>query len=170
MSPTTIGSTLTSVPDPLAGYHGLPLISESSTDLYIGRVILELGESSSGSRRDSSGLSICGDAADGDPGALVLRVAHALPNAFAGGMVPRNTIAHVAGLLPAYQGRPILGSNMGATYLGRVIFELWGDSNGIASDSSGLAFTSNAVNGNDAALLSRIVAALPDLVAGGSPF
>ena len=170
MSPTTVGSMLTIEPDPLSGYNGLPLISRSAIDTYIGRVILELGECSTGSSRDSSGLSIWSDAVDGDPGALFLRVARALPGRWPGGMASRGTIVLVASPLIAYQGRPIMGPNAGTTYLGRVVFELWSDSNGVIPDSSGIAFTSDAVNGNHAALLARVVAALPGFLTGGSPF
>ncbi len=65
--------------DPLAGFHGQPLVSDGGADShYVGRVILELWEGPS--QNDANGLAYAVDPAVGaDSAHLLTRIANALP-------------------------------------------------------------------------------------------
>ena len=67
------------VDDPLAAYHGKPVISHGGPNQhYLGRVVVELWEDGS-TRDDSYKLALSSDAVDGNYTKLRQRVAAALP-------------------------------------------------------------------------------------------
>jgi hypothetical protein len=79
--PSWQASETSGAPDPLADYRHRPIISGGGGDLtYVGRVIVELWESSSG-LDDSRTMAMSAEARDGDHAALARRVAAALPRA-----------------------------------------------------------------------------------------
>lgn len=71
--------TVESVPDPLADYHGKPLISQASPRCkYLGRIIVELWEQPGFSDAQSIALSVQGTESVGTA-ELLQRIAEALP-------------------------------------------------------------------------------------------
>jgi hypothetical protein len=70
----------------------------------------------------------------------------------------------VADPLAQYAHKPMLAAaGKGAKYLGRVIIEVWETGNA-TDDSQRLTFSSEAVDGNHEALLTRVAAGLPKRV------
>lgn len=67
--------------------------------------------------------------------------------------------------LASFAGKPILASQgSGSKYIGRVVVEVW-DTGTSIDPSYGLSFSSDAVDGNQKALLRRVAAGLSARVA-----
>jgi hypothetical protein len=66
--------------------------------------------------------------------------------------------------LAQFAGKPVLAAQPGAKYVGRVVVEVW-DTGRSSDQSHGLAFSSEAVDGNHGALLKRVAAGLSARVA-----
>jgi hypothetical protein len=67
--------------------------------------------------------------------------------------------------LAGFAGKPILAAqSAGATYLGRVVIEVW-DTGRSHDPSFGLTFSSDAVDGNHRNLLRHVANGLPTRVA-----
>ncbi len=80
--------------------------------------------------------------------------------------IQQTSISAATDPLVPYQGRPLISAGDDrSAYAGRVIIELWGRPN--SSDAGGLAYQIDAVDGNNAALIQRIAAALPIRLSGG---
>jgi hypothetical protein len=82
----------------------------------------------------------------------------------------------VAQILPAddpllpYRKKPIMSdAGPNATYVGRVILELWSD-DGVTDDAKMLAISADAVDGKHTKLLERIAQALLHRMQQGNPF
>lgn len=71
--------------------------------------------------------------------------------------------------LQPYRKQPIIsGAGSNATYVGRVVIELWSDG-GVSDDSEMIAVTADAVDGKHAQLLDRIAPALSRTMQKGNP-
>lgn len=71
--------------------------------------------------------------------------------------------------LQAYRKKPIIShAGANATYVGRVVIELWSDS-GVSDDAKMIAITADAVDGKHAKLLERIAPALSRRMQKGNP-
>lgn len=82
----------------------------------------------------------------------------------------------VAQILPAddpllpYRKKPIMSdAGPNATYVGRVVLELWSDG-GVSDDAKMLAITADAVDGKHTQLLERVAQALSRKMQQGNPF
>ncbi|HEY7343231.1 MAG TPA: hypothetical protein VH591_20330 [Ktedonobacterales bacterium] len=72
--------------------------------------------------------------------------------------------------LAAYRKKPIIsGAGSNATYMGRVVVELWSDG-GVSDDAEMIAITADAVDGKHANLLERVTSALTRRMHQGNPF
>jgi hypothetical protein len=72
--------------------------------------------------------------------------------------------------LQAYRKKPIIShAGSDATYVGRIIIELWSDDN-MTDDAEMIAITADAVDGKHAKLLDRITHALSRKMQKGNPF
>lgn len=71
--------------------------------------------------------------------------------------------------LQGYRKKPIIsGAGSNATYVGRVILELWSDG-GVSDDAEMIAVTSDAADGQHAKLLERVAPALSRMMQKGNP-
>lgn len=72
--------------------------------------------------------------------------------------------------LAAYRKRPVIsGAGPNATYVGRVVIELWSDG-GTSDDAQMIAITADAMDGKHANLLERVAQALTRRMQQGNPF
>lgn len=73
--------------------------------------------------------------------------------------------------LQAYRKKPVISrvGSSNATYLGRVVIELWSDGD-VSDDAKMMAITADAVDGKHAKLLERITHALSRKLQQGNPF
>jgi hypothetical protein len=71
--------------------------------------------------------------------------------------------------LAPYRKTPVIsGAGPNATYLGRVVVELWSDG-GVSDDAQMIAITADAVDGKHANLLERVTRALTLQMQQGNP-
>jgi hypothetical protein len=71
--------------------------------------------------------------------------------------------------LAAYRKQPVIsGAGSNATYVGRVVIELWSDG-GVSDDAKMIAITADAVDGKHANLLERVALALTRRMQQGNP-
>lgn len=71
--------------------------------------------------------------------------------------------------LAAYRKKPVIsGAGSNATYVGRIVIELWSDG-GVSDDAKMIAITADAVDGKHANLLERVSRALTRRMQQGNP-
>lgn len=71
--------------------------------------------------------------------------------------------------LAAYRKKPVIsGAGPNATYIGRVVIELWADTS-VSDDADTIAITADAVDGKHANLLERVTLALTQRMQRGNP-
>lgn len=72
--------------------------------------------------------------------------------------------------LANYRKKPIISQGgPNATYVGRIIIELW-EEGPATDDAQKIAISADAADGNHAKLLARIAASLPRRLEKGNPF
>jgi hypothetical protein len=155
------------LPDPLRPYLHVPIITQLTVSgSYVGRVIVEQWVSPYGTAAQSSAGSA--DAVNGDAAGLLQQVAVTLPQA--------QLVASLPGPLLEFAGRPIISGfpdepapsfgMVGASYLGRVVAELW--SNPAGNNAQVCVASVDAVDGDAAGLLEQVTVTFPERLAAPS--
>lgn len=160
------------VDDPLAAYHGKPILSQGGPNQhYLGRLVVELLEDGR-PRDDSYKLALTAGAVDGNHANFTRRIAAALPVRVQRDEASTTSVPTQPAddPLAAYHGKPVIsreGPNQ--HYVGRLIVELWADSSPL-DDSYKLVLSSDAVDGDHLKFRQRIAIALPVRVLRNPPF
>jgi hypothetical protein len=165
-SPAMTKQVIGGQPDPLKPFLGVPVLNQAmSSGSYVGRVIAELWSNSYGN--DVQNTAVSADSTLKDNPGLLQQVAQALPGAqlvlglpnALSGFAKRPIISGFPDAPPPAYGLPVPG----ATYLGRVVAELWTSPN---STNAATGFVStDAVDGDSGSLLQRVAQAMPQVVA-----
>lgn len=158
--------------NPLAAYHGKPLISQvAAGQTYLGRLIVEMWDDGS-AQDDSYKLALSCWAQSGNYADLTRRISAALPvrvQRDAASSVPLPPLP-AAGPLADYHSQPMIsGGAPPQHYIGRLLIELIDDGSA-RDDSYKLVLASDPVDGNHLAFRQRIATALPGRVLRTAPF